>query len=130
MPVESVWADILMKELLVALRAQWHDDIDDDPARARSAWILDLLDTRGWAHRAAPNTPDITERYRAEMLVLLMNTEASFEARKRYWKWLDDAALLEFKNENPGSYRELVKSVEGVIMNRLSDAPYGGKNVE
>jgi len=115
LPAEALWIDDLTRELLSALRAQWTEVIKDSDARARSAWALGLLDARGWAHRSVSIGIDVAERYRAEVMMLLMLPSSEATTRERYWQWLEDVVLGDFKTEQPDSYRQLVANVEGLI---------------
>lgn len=49
LPKESPWLDNLMQALILTLKAQWRSEIDEVTASARSEWLLQCLDIRGWA---------------------------------------------------------------------------------
>jgi PIN domain associated with the TPR-GreAB-C-PIN system len=126
LPAESVWMDGLMRELFSALRSQWKDTIPDEEARAKSSWVLELLDTRGWAHCATATGVGSLERYRAQIMSLLLLPSATDAARKRYWGWLEDFALEEFRDEYPREYRELLQAVRDVIDDQVDHALLDG----
>jgi hypothetical protein len=126
LPNEGEWIDTLTRQLIAALRAQWNETIPDDEARARSNWMLKLLDARGWAHRAATASMDAVERYRAQVLMLLIFPSGAPAARERYWKWLEDSALEEFKDEQPQSYAELLAAVRDVVDRQVARTLHEG----
>ncbi|MES0030915.1 hypothetical protein [Mesorhizobium sp. M0040] len=129
LPAESEWLDTLIKELLTALRAQWNDEIPEVEARARSNWVLKLLDPRGWAHIAVHMATDSTDRHRAQVMALMIFPSATEAVRVRYWKWLEDFLLNEFKDEQPQSYDKLLESVRDVIDFEIAKGlPDGGSD--
>lgn len=130
LPGESAWLDDLTRECASAIRAQWKNILPDETARARSSWILDLFDARGWAHRSV--TPGLggIERYRAQISMLLLLQTAEASARQRYWDWLEGAALASFREEQPESYDELLKTVERIIDQEVAKALDGGNDAE
>ncbi|WP_074066470.1 hypothetical protein [Rhizobium gallicum] len=122
LPAEAAWIDDFTRELLNALRGQWSDEISDSDARARSNWVIDLLDPRGWSHRSASTGAGGAERYSAMVTMLLMHTSATPAAKDRYWEWLEEAMIEEFKHEQPALYMQLVASVCTLINNAV-DTP-------
>jgi hypothetical protein len=126
LPRESVWLDGLARQLIDAIRAQWNNHISDEVARARSYWLLSLLDTRGWSHRIPEDGPSVSDRYRTMMLALLILPDASNDVRERYWRWFEDAALAQFREESPDDYGELVARIEALITKRAEEVAQGG----
>lgn len=127
LPFESFWMDALIRELLNAIRAQWNDQIPDDLARARSVWALDILDVRGWSHRGVSTGISIAERYRAQIMSLLLMPSATDEVRERYWRWLDDIALRSLKEEDSVSYVRLLEYVQKVVTHQLDNVIDSGE---
>lgn len=101
LPAEGPWMDNLLRELLSIVKSQWQDHISDEEARARAYWALKLLDTRGWAHRSPTTAISSADRYRALVMGLMVSPSTSTSVRNRYWKWLEDFVLKEFKEEQP-----------------------------
>lgn len=115
LPAEAPWMDDLLRELLSVIKGQWDTHIPDEQARARANWALKLLDTRGWAHRSPTTAIGSADRYRALVMGLMVSPSTSTSVRDRYWKWLEDSVLKEFKEEQPQSYNEMLATVRSVI---------------
>lgn len=58
---EHVWWSLIFRACSDTLKAQWSPEIDDVVARARSDWLLQLSDVRGWSYRGAPDQRGSTE---------------------------------------------------------------------
>ena len=128
LPAELSWMNDLTREIIAAHRKQWTDSIPDEEARARSEWLLNTMDIRGWAHRGPAGSVDPTASYRAQILMLLVLPDPSSEVRKRYWEWLELAVLSKFREEEPTSYRELIDSIEALFSDGVDRARSGGAN--
>ena len=50
LPKESPWLGTLLQVFSRVLTGLWRADVDVTSARARSDWILNQMDVRGWAH--------------------------------------------------------------------------------
>ena len=50
LPKESPWLETLLQVFSRVLTGLWRADVDVASARARSDWILNQMDVRGWAH--------------------------------------------------------------------------------
>jgi hypothetical protein len=53
LPKEHVWLTGTSDVCLRVLKEQWRENVNDVDARARSNWLLELIDWRGWMHRIA-----------------------------------------------------------------------------
>src|SRR4029077_19866427 len=51
LPKESSWFDGMTRVLFESIKGQWREGVDSEASAARSTWLLQLLDLRGWAHR-------------------------------------------------------------------------------
>jgi hypothetical protein len=118
LPKESIWFDNTTRVLLGTIKGQWSDDSDRAVAAARSTWLLQLLDLRGWAHRyATDHNRGVSEaRFRAQVLALMMfSREASAVTRRAYWEWLDSALVDSVRDQQNGVYRALLQDVSRLI---------------
>ena len=99
------------------LKAQWLGDISEEAAKARSDWLLNLVDIRGWPLRApGDQTAALNARHAAQIFMLLSPPTAAKPAEKlRYWKWLEDAVLEHIKAEEPSVQELIVHNVRTVI---------------
>jgi hypothetical protein len=117
LPDESVWMDGWLRDLIAAIRSQWSDEISDEMARARSTWLLEMMDVRTWSHRTPANTVTAQVRFRAQIALLLMlPNNPTRSVRARYWDWLEKALLGRFREEQPDEYAQVVKQVEHIIL--------------
>ncbi|WP_444980409.1 HTH domain-containing protein, partial [Methylobacterium trifolii] len=119
LPNEGLWLDTLTREATIALRSQWQESVPDETAQAKSRWLLELFDARGWAHRSAAVGLAVTERYRAQLLMLSILPMPDEETRARYWNWLGGAVLEGFKEEQPESYAELLTSIREIVEQQI-----------
>jgi hypothetical protein len=118
LPAESPWFDNLIRSMLTAVRLQWSVEIEDEVSRARSKWLLELLDIRKWAnHYRVDGNPEIVDqRFRGQILALsTMVPSAAMDVRDRYWLWLQEAVLAELKMEQPELFAGVVQQAREVI---------------
>ena len=117
-PKENVWLANIIRSFVETIKSQWHADMVEATARARSSWLLEQLDIRQWSHRykidGHPEVSDI--RYRGQILSLaMMNTVVPRGVKVRYWQWLDDALLNRVRDEHRELYDEVVQQVRAMI---------------
>lgn len=120
LPRENTWIDGLLREVLAALRSQWQDSVTDDVARVRSGWLLQFLDPRGWSHRSTKAGANTADRQRAQILALLIMPTSDEAVRLRYWNWLEAEVLAGFREEQPESYAEMIKTIRSNIEERVA----------
>jgi hypothetical protein len=118
LPQEHIWLNVTNECLIKALKAQWHDGIDEVLSGARSEWLLNLIDIRTWAHRLISDG-DMRQQYAVLTLALISLPDASAETRKRYWSWLEDGVLRPMKEERDPSFQELLRLVEEKVAGSL-----------
>jgi hypothetical protein len=126
LPKEHVWLAGLSDACSHALRAQWRDDIPDDDARARSNWLLEILDLRGWMHRL-PGSPSEEDGRKGRLRVVQLMMRLDKQPRtvkRRYWTWLEERLLKPIKDEEPEAYAWIVSHagalIEGAVTNGLN----------
>jgi hypothetical protein len=107
-----------MQTLTHVIKAQWRTDMKESVARARSEWLLDMLDLRGWAHRLdAGGFKQIVERgHSAQLMSLLMSPrDVASAAEDKYLEWADECILKPLRDENPELYRSLIERIKELI---------------
>ena len=117
-PKEHVWLDNLILAFLEAIKAQWHDGMDEEIARARSKWLLEQFEIRQWSHRfATEKQPDIgSDRYRGQVLSLaVLNTNVAPQTRQKYWRWFEDTILDPIRDEHRDLFTAIVQRVRTII---------------
>jgi hypothetical protein len=118
LPKEAPWVTGLMHTFTLTLRAQWHPAMDEATARARSDWLIELLDVRKWAHRVHGDhgLGKVEQNYGAQIMSLLYApSNLTPETKEKYWQWIDDRILIRIREENPEIYSWLVKRTKELI---------------
>jgi hypothetical protein len=127
LPQEMVWLNGLFEACFNSLKAQWYDGVDEGIARARSDWLIDLMDVRGWSHRFVGIHPDASLRYRGQLIALMMlPASLSPAVRRLYWGWFEDRVLIHIKEEDRPLYDGLVLQAAGLVELGLRDVPTPG----
>jgi hypothetical protein len=104
LPEESFWLDTTLKVLIRALRNLWKADVDLPSVRARSDWILDQVDVRGWAHRFGSESGDNIVRTGRGALILMMLVplpEAPRDIQDEYWSRIETRVLAPIEEQYP-----------------------------
>ena len=129
-PKELGWLNGVLQSCLVTLKEQWKDGMDEEVAIARSDWLLDLCDVRGWTHRLNESAEQLQERYR-NWVAMLMTVPAMQPqpVKEAYWRWFELRLLQRIEQEDPDTYqflveraRDLVTQSVGVGLRALEDA--------
>jgi len=111
LPEEAPWLDGTFKAYIEVLRSLWVDGADIDAARARSDWLVEQLDIRGWAHALVSQIADSVVRGgRAAHVRLLLMPPMGVEESivDAYWSWVEERVLASIKEQFPEVYEGLV----------------------
>lgn len=111
-PREAHWLSACLQAFINVLKSLWQDGGDISDAAARSNWIVDQIDSRGWAHRLnAEDGNDLIRRGQGlDVLRLLVPPlDVSREIRDAYWKWMEEKVLSPLKIQSPELFDELVE---------------------
>lgn len=117
-PKEVPWLSATLQACANSLKGLWRDGADVSEARARSNWIVDQIDSRGWAHRVdAENGEDLIRTGpRLDILRLLgPPLNVSSETVDAYWKWVEEKVLSPLKTQSPEFFDQLVEHYEQKI---------------
>ena len=109
---ETPWLDAMLKAFIAVLKKLWQDGADIDEATARSNWLVDQIDVRGWAHVLAPENADNLISIGRGKLILLFLTPPSGvqqEVVDAYWRWMKDRILAPVNEQFPDLYVWLVE---------------------
>ncbi|MDB5528099.1 MAG: hypothetical protein JWR51_1202 [Devosia sp.] len=120
LPREHPWFDELNLALVGALRAQWKEGVDFKNAIAKSNWVLGLFDIRRWAHRMQPDHLSSSERYQAQLQLLMMLPDVGDEVRAKYWNWVTDVVLRPIRDRDPVLFHNLLDGIASRIDAALS----------
>ena len=131
LPKESPWLIELFKTLIRVLKSVWTNEPDFSNIQARSKWILDLLDIRGWANCFSMSIDkNIVQSLQIEhiMLLYLPLTNAPSEKNAEYFNWLEEMVLAPIKVGFPDMYFELIERYRRQFEFVLGiDLPKGGR---
>lgn len=118
LPKEEFWLKTLLGVCHRVLVGLWSADADLEKARARSEWILRLMDVRGWAHIAGfEDGVDIVKSNFCESILSLISHEIELppDVRGEFQRWVEESVLAPLKEQNPEVFRYLVDSYKGHI---------------
>ena len=118
LPREAVWVDAIVREFIDALRSFWESGDDVPGAGARSTWILNQIDARGWAQSlGGVGGQTLVREGRAVHLPGLCAPlpTAGEDSKRAYWKWLEEKVLRPVKEEDGAAYASIVDKYRQVI---------------
>jgi hypothetical protein len=108
---EAPWLDSTLKAFVYALRKLWVDGADIEDVTARSNWLAEQIDVRGWAHRLVPeNADDVIRIGRATHILLLVTPPTGVHQSivGAYWNWVEERILAPIHEQFPAIYEWLV----------------------
>ena len=112
LPSEEPWLAATMTAFIGALKAMWKEGLDLADSRAKSDWILEQTDLRGWTHRLPLDGTNRTmDGHRAEQLIRLSLAppQASATVSAEYWEWVDKRLLKPIQVAEPALYAWLAE---------------------
>ncbi len=111
LPKEVPWLDATIKAFIRVLRTLWTDGADLNVVMARSDWIIDQVDVRGWVHSLESDVGDNVVRIGrgAHILLLMFPPDSSHEVKDLYSSWLEDRILSPIKEQFPDLYAWIVE---------------------
>ena len=108
---EEAWLHSALEAFVHVLRGLWIDVPDYSEIIARSNWLVNLIDIRGWAHCLAPDSVDyVIQRGPAAFVYFLLPppTDASQTVLDAYWIWLEETFLEPIQEQFPEQYSQIV----------------------
>ncbi len=115
---ELPWFNGIVEVFTRVLRGLWSGDPDTSSTIARSNWIVDQIDVRGWAHVYGVDIGDDTIRANYSRYIFLLHRpplKASNGIRIAYWKWLEKKILASLKQQYPDMYSMIVALYKDMI---------------
>ena len=112
LPSEAPWLHSTLKVFVWAIKGLWLDKENMEEVTARSNWLLDQIDVRGWAHSIVPqNVDDVVHLGRGGHMLLLFTppTEVPPAIVDAYWDWIEERVLSPVKEQFPDLYEWLVE---------------------
>ena len=111
LPQEAPWIETILKTFISVLKNLWADVSDVAACRARSNWVADQVDVRGWAHCFGAKHGDyIVKTGRAAFLqtLLIPPSDVPHIIKDAYWSWLENRILIPLKEQYPDLYTWVV----------------------
>ena len=112
LPDEAPWLDATLKAFIRVLKNLWEDGADIDEITARSNWLANQVDIRGWAHSLDPeNADDVVRIGRGTHILLLLVPPTGVQQGyvEVYWNWVEEKILVPIKDQFPDLYASLVE---------------------
>jgi len=120
---EMTWFENFRNDLVSALVMQWKPGIDDDVARIRSRWIIQLLDLPNWASSITENDGSGLARNGwgivCNSLALRHLDIEGADAADRYSRWLKEEVFDVLKSSDPEIYEWLINSLGQMLLSRV-----------
>lgn len=115
-PKEMAWLNNLFSVAIEVLRAQWKPGVAETVAAAKSDWLLALGDVKSWTHCIKETLPQLNQRYKTALGVLmvlpLMQPE---EVKAAYWSWFSSRILDQIMEEDPVMRAYLVERAKSLV---------------
>jgi hypothetical protein len=112
LPEEAPWLDRTLKAFVRVLKDLWVDGADIKAVTARSNWLVEQIDVRGWAHSLIPeNADNVVLKERAVHILLLLTPPTGVQPSTvdAYWDWLEERILAPVQEQFPEIYEWLVE---------------------
>lgn len=111
LPEEAPWLDETLKAFVRVLRILWVDGVYIEAVIARSNWLVEQIDVRGWAHSLVPeNADNVVQIGRAAHILLLLAPPTGVQQSVvgAYWSWVEERILAPVQEQFPEVYERLV----------------------
>ena len=118
LPPEFVWLDTTLHALIRVLKGLWRAGTDLTAVTARSNWIMERINIRGWVHRFGVENEDYAAKVKQGLLTLILFTPpsgAQQEIKDAYWSWLEDRVLVPMKEQDPDLYAWVVEQEKRLV---------------
>lgn len=112
LPKEAPWLDTNLKVFIRVLKSLWRAGADLSSATARSNWVVDQVDVRGWAHRLGVENGDSLVKTGRGVHILMLLTpppDAPQDVKDAYWSWVEGRVLAPVKEQYPDLYAWIVE---------------------
>jgi len=111
LPEEAPWLDGSLKAFVRVLRNLWGNGPDIEETTARSNWLFEQIDVRGWAHSLVPENADHVVRIGRAVHILsqlMPPTGVEQSVVEAYWNWVEERILIPVQEQFPEVYEWLV----------------------
>ncbi len=118
LPIEVIWLTALIRVVSDILKAQWSQNIDETTSKARSNWLLQFLDMRGWSSKNVEESENKLALFGYEigiMPLLFRQDNLSSDLRDKYWSWIESELMVKLKQNDLDVYMKIVLYVKNLI---------------
>ena len=118
LPPEIAWLDTTLHVLIRVLKGLWRAGTDLAAVTARSNWIMEQINIRGWAHRFGVENEVYAAKAKQGLLTVILFTPPSGapqDIKDAYWSWLEDRVLVPMKEQDPDLYAWVVEQEKGLV---------------
>lgn len=112
LPKEALWLDSTLKAFIRVLKCLWKDGANLADVTARSNWLVDQVDVRGWAHSlGAENGDNVVRLGRGAHILMLLTPPVNVaeEVKEVYWGWVEERILAPIQEQFPDLYAWIVE---------------------
>ena len=123
LPKEGIWLNGVLIACVRVLKGLWEKGGDIDELKARSDWIADQVDPRGWVHRMGPDNGDnvVGNGRGAHVLLFLTPPDTTRKAIvDAYWDWVEKRILTPIEEAFPELYEWLLEW-HGNMVSRIAE---------
>lgn len=110
--IEAHWLESVFQAILRVLKSLWVNSLDLSDVIARSNWLVDQIDMRGWAHTLGTENGDNMVRTGRglHILTLLAPPEnVTQEMKEAYWKWIENRILVPTREQFPDLFESMIE---------------------
>ena len=118
LPKEAPWLNTSLIAFIQVMKSSWKPDANFSDVQARSNWIIDQIDIRGWAHRFGKEIGDnIVKTERGAFLQLMLTPPINVprEIQDKYWGWIEERVLVPIKEQYPDLYSWIVEGQRKLV---------------
>ena len=118
LPKEGIWLNRVLISYVRVLKGLWEEGDDIDELTARSNWIAEQVDARGWVHRMGPDYADNLVGIGRGSHILLFLTPPDTTRKAivdAYWGWVEKRILAPIKEAFPELYEWLLEWHEDMV---------------
>ena len=101
------------------MKGLWKPDANFSEVQARSNWIMDQIDIRGWVHSFGKEIGDnIVKTERGAFLQLMLRPPVNVprEIQDKYWSWIEERVLVPIKGQYPDLYSWIVEKQRKLVV--------------
>ena len=118
LPPEIAWLDTTLHVLIRVLKGLWRAGTDLAAVTARSNWITEQINIRGWAHRFEIENAESAVKAKQGLITIILFTlpsDAPQDIKSAYWGWLEARVLVPMKEQDPDLYAWVVEQEKNLI---------------